>query len=202
MRVRAWFGVTAALAAVAVAVQLVLAVLGDDGGLVARVVRLFSFFTIESNVLVAVVAGMLALGRARDSGGWRVAHLDSVLCITVTCLVHVIVLRPIVDFEGIDAVTDMVFHYVVPVLMVAGWLLFGPHGRWSACSLLLALIFPVCFLAWTLVRGAVVDEYPYPFIDATALGYAQALLNALGVTTLFGVLGGLLLLIDRKAARA
>lgn len=199
---RAWFAFTAAVAAAALLVQLVLVLLGDDGGPVARVVRFLSYFTVESNILVAVVCALLARDPSRDSARWRVAHLDSVLCITVTGLVYVNVLRGTVELEGLALVTDFVFHTLVPVLALVGWVLFGPHGRWSLPVLRSALIFPVAYLVWTLVRGAAVGEYPYPFIDVAALGYPRALLNAVAVTALFAVLSGLLLLADRRLASA
>lgn len=199
---RTWFAVTATLAATALLVQLILVMLGDDGGPVARVVRFLSYFTVESNILVAVVCALLARDPSRDSRPLRVAHLDSVLCITVTGLVYVSVLRGTVELEGLELATDFVFHTLVPVLALVGWVLFGPHGRWSTGILRSALVFPVVFLAWTLVRGAVVGEYPYPFIDVTALGYPRALLNAVAVTALFAVLSGLLLLADRRLASA
>lgn len=199
---RAWFAFTAAVAAAALLVQLVLVLLGDDGGPVARVVRFLSYFTVESNILVAVVCALLARDPSRDSARWRVAHLDSVLCITVTGLVYVNVLRGTVELEGLALVTDFVFHTLVPVLALVGWVLFGPHGRWSLPVLRSALIFPVAYLVWTQVRGAAVGEYPYPFIDVAALGYPRALLNAVAVTALFAVLSGLLLLADRRLASA
>lgn len=193
---------TAAVAAAALLVQLVLVLLGDDGGPVARVVRFLSYFTVESNILVAVVCALLARDPSRDSARSRVAHLDSVLCITVTGLVYVSVLRGTVELEGLALVTDFVFHTLVPIMALVGWVLFGPHGRWSLPVLRSALIFPVAYLVWTLARGAVVGEYPYPFIDVTALGYPRALLNAVAVTALFAVLSGLLLLADRRLAAA
>lgn len=197
---RTWFAVTAAVATAALLVQLVLVLTGDDGGPATRVVRFLSYFTIESNILVAVVCGLLARDPSRDSGRLRAAHLDSVLCITVTGLVYVSVLRGTVEREGLDFATDIVFHYIVPLLALLGWVLFGPHGRWSPRTLRSALAFPVLYLAWTLLRGALVGEYPYPFIDVAALGYPRALGNAVAVTALFAVLSWLLLLADRRLA--
>lgn len=190
---RVWFGTIAVLAVAALVTQVVLVVMGDDGGLAARLVRLFSYFTVLSNVLVAVVAGLLARARPVPPA----AHLASVLSIAVTGVIHYVVLRPITDPQGIDLVVDSVFHVVVPVLHVAGWAVLGPHGRWSVRALLVALLYPTVYLAWTVLRGAVVGEYPYPFVDVVALGYAGALRNAVAVTAVFAVLGALLLAADR-----
>ncbi len=47
---------------------------------------------------------------------------------------------------------------------------------------------PVFWLVYTLIRGAFVDWYPYPFIDVNVHGYAAVLATSLGVTVLMLVL--------------
>jgi hypothetical protein len=58
---------------------------------------------------------------------------------------------------------NLVVHYIVPVMMVAGWLAFGPRPRGGRLTVLWSLLFPVLWLAYTLVRGAIWKWYPYPF---------------------------------------
>ena len=60
------------------------------------------------------------------------------------------------------------------------------------------LAFPGLFAAWTFLRGAVVHEYPYPFMDVNQLGYGQVLLNTGIVAALFLILGLIFVAIDRK----
>jgi hypothetical protein len=40
------------------------------------------------------------------------------------------------------------------------------------------LVYPLCYLAYALARGATTGWYPYPFLDAGKLGYLPVLLNA------------------------
>jgi hypothetical protein len=42
-------------------------------------------------------------------------------------------------------------------------------------------VFPFVFLAYTLVRGPLVDWYPYPFLDPRQHGYGHVVLGAAGV---------------------
>jgi len=42
----------------------------------------------------------------------------------------------------------------------------------------------LCWMAFTLIRGAVIHWYPYPFINVAAIGYAKAALNAFWVALL------------------
>src|SRR6266568_9141555 len=85
-----------------------------------RFVRMFSFFTVQSNVLVAVAAFGLVLAPARDSRLWRVLRLDALVGISVTGVVYTTVLQTQQQLHGWAVVTDAVFHYVVPLAAVAG----------------------------------------------------------------------------------
>ena len=67
--------------------------------------------------------------------------------------------------------------------------------------------FPLLYLAYVLIRGAVVDWYPYPFLNPARVGgYGGVALHALGIAALFVVGGWLLFKLgnwrrDRLAAR-
>jgi hypothetical protein len=46
---------------------------------------------------------------------------------------------------------------------------------------LIWLIFPILYFLYILLRGAISNAYPYPFLDVGKLGYDQAIVNALGM---------------------
>ena len=77
-------------------------------------------------------ATRLRTGRAGGCSGW-----PAVIGITVTGVVHFILLRPLLDLDGADYVADKLLHMVVPVLAVVGWALFGPRPRVDAASAVL-----------------------------------------------------------------
>ena len=87
----------------------------DPPGLAARIYRYFAYFTIQSNILVAATSTMLARDPARDGPGFRVARLAALVGITVTGLVHFVLLRPLLDLQGADWICDKLLHMVVPV---------------------------------------------------------------------------------------
>ena len=70
---------------------------------------------------------------------------------------------------------------MVPLFALVGWLVFGPRGRAAWSDLGRFLVVPLVWFGYTLVRGAFVDWYPYPFVDVTTHGYGTVLLNGLGV---------------------
>ncbi len=204
-----WFHLlTFVVAAGAVVLQLVLVVQGgrvlDETSrpdLTTRLVRFASYLTIWSNVLVAWSAATLALGRDRDTRLWRALRLDAVVICFGGGLVHFVALRPLLDLDGADLVADKLLHTVVPLLAVIGWVVFGPRERATRADLLPFLVVPAGWLVYTLVRGAFVDWYPYPFIDVVEHGYGEVLGNVLGVTCV--MLGSALVAVaaDRRLTR-
>jgi uncharacterized membrane protein len=192
---RIWHGAIAVLAAIALAIQTGIAVrapgtptahvVGTIGGTipVARIVRMLSFFTVQSNILCGVVSLHLAQLPNRDGRMWRVARLDALVGITVTGIVYSTVLARIHEPHGWEQVsTNTLFHYVIPIMMVLGWLLFGPRPRIDAHSIRWSLAWPIAWFAYTLAHGAGTHWYPYPFVDVADHGYGRVLLNALLVT--------------------
>lgn len=64
------------------------------------------------------------------------------------------------------------------------------------------LIYPLAYVAYTLARGAVMNWYPYPFLDVTQLGYLTVLWHIVVLTCGFFGIGLLISGIDRVVARA
>ena len=192
-RARVWHAATAVVAVAALALQLVLVVQGgrvldetDQPELVVRLARFAAYFTIQSNLLVAVTTAQLARDPRRDGVAWRAVRLAAVIGITVTGVVHFVLLRPLLDLDGADLVADKLLHMAVPVLAVAGWAAFGPRPRIDAAAVRLALCWPLAWLAVTLVVGRLTGWYPYPFLDHHEEGgVAGVVASCLGITVFF-----------------
>ncbi len=204
-RARTVHAVTAVVAVAALVLQTVLVVSGDAvlaeqevPPLLTRLGRLVSYFTIQSNLLVAVTAVQLARDPLRDGRWWRPVRAAALVGITVTGLVHFTLLRPLLDLHGASWAADKLLHMVVPVLAVVGWLLAGPRPRAPWRDALTALVWPVAWLVWTLVVGAVSGWYPYPFLDVGAKGAGSVAVTCVGVTVLFLALAGVLSWLDRR----
>ncbi|MCW0216664.1 MAG: Pr6Pr family membrane protein [Pseudonocardia sp.] len=197
---RIWFGAVAAVCLLGIAIQLVFSA-GQPSerfptGL-SNALNIFAFFTILTNLLLGLTS--LALSAGRPQGlALRVLHLDAVLGIAVTGVVYHLVLAPLDDPRGLAAVANFLLHTAAPVLGVVGWLVVGPRGLTSLRTVLLAAIYPLAWLAVTLGRGAVIDWYPYPFVDVSALGYGRVALDCVVVAVLFLGLGFGALAVDRR----
>lgn len=201
------FGSMAGLIAVALVVQMVLLAQGgvdantgndtSDVGYATRLVRLYSFFTIQSNVLVLLATASLALRPGRDGRLWRVLHLDALLGIVITGIVFDLVLADQVHLTGWAYACTIVFHYVAPWVTLALWLAFGPRPRIDWDTIAWAFVWPVAWIVYTFVHGAVSGFWPYPFLDAEAKGYPTALLNTGAVVVLAALLALAFRALDR-----
>jgi hypothetical protein len=203
---RLWWGGTAVAVVVALAIQIpIIAAAAEDAFFSTptyRVLNLFAFFTIWSNILVAVVAARLAAGGDLGHVAWRVARLAGLVAITVTFAVYNLVLRGINELSVWGAVADELFHTAVPLLTVLGWLLFGPRSATSWQVVAWSLVMPAAWALFTLLRGEVVGGwYPYPFLDVTELGYPTAVRNIAIVGVVFLALAALAHVVDRALVR-
>ncbi|SDR20413.1 hypothetical protein SAMN05428982_3599 [Pseudoxanthomonas sp. CF385] len=138
-----------------------------------RLLRFFSYFTVQSNLLVLAAAISLAIDPRRDGAVWRVLRLDALLGIAVTGVVSATLLAGLVQHVGIGVWINAGFHQFSPVWTLVGWLLLGPRPRIDLRTLGWAFAWPVAWLAYTMAHGALTGWYPYPFLNADKLGYGQ-----------------------------
>jgi hypothetical protein len=164
---------------------------GDTGdglaGVASRLTDTLSYFTIWSNVVVAVSVTALVARPPRDSAVWRVLRLSGLLMITVTAIVYQVLLAPTAIVEGWSRLTDPILHVVTPLVTIVVWAVWGPRGWISRREVVLALVVPFAWICWMLARGAVVDAYPYDFANVADRGVGPVLLT-LGLILVFGLL--------------
>ncbi|QNP40009.1 Pr6Pr family membrane protein [Lysobacter solisilvae (ex Woo and Kim 2020)] len=188
----------AAVAAAALVLQYVLLIqlTRDSIGPVLATVRFFSYFTILSNLLVLLVTAHAAVAR---EGAFAAPRMRGgvAMCVGVTMGIYFLVLSHLWQPQGAQQWADTALHYAVPSLYLLWWVLCVPHGTLRWRDLPRWLLFPLAYLGWVLARGAWVREYPYPFLDLTALDGATVARNIVGVFAVFVVVGGVLLLADR-----
>lgn len=166
-----------------------------------RLLDSLSYFTIWSNIVVAVSTTLLALQPDVDTGWRRALRLSGLMMITITAIVYAVLLAPTTVVSGWSYLTNPLTHIVVPAVTVLVWAVWGPRGwiRWR--TLPASLMIPVAWVAYMLVRGAIGGTYPYAFVNAGAHGYAQVL-TTVGAIFAFGLLiGALFGAVDRLLRR-
>lgn len=172
-----------------------------EPGLAVRLMRLFSYFTIQSNLLLLVMAVMVARAPGAESVGARVVRLDALAAITLAGTVYFVVLRPDADNEGLSVVTNFMMHYFAPVAAIGLWLVVGPWHRYPAADLLRALVWPVAWIVYTLIHGEISGWYPYGFADVAAKGYGRVAVNMAACALVFLALIAAVRAVDRWRLR-
>jgi hypothetical protein len=156
----------ALLDVVAIAVQLI--DLAGKGTL--NPVSYFSYFTIESN-LIAIFALLVAATHGAD----KPARADmirggAVVYMTVTCIVFTLLLSN-TDVDTAIPWVNTVVHQLIPLVVVVDWLLDPPPFRLTIRQGLLWLSYPAAWIVYILIRGSIVNLYPYPFLNPANGGY-------------------------------
>lgn len=193
---RAWFAVTTLVALTGLVTQVV-ATATDPGG---RLANLLCFFTIDSNLLVAVTSALVAF-TSRRGRLFAVLWLDALVGIIVTGIVYQVALAGLYELHGLPLFADTMLHKVTPILFVLGWLVAGPRGALTWRTVWWSLLYPLAWLAFTLPRGAITGFYPYPFVDAATHGYGRVTLNCIAIGLFFTALAIGALLLDRRLSK-
>lgn len=184
----------ALLAACAVLLQAWLSlalVRGQGGGAGQALWTLAGYFTILSNVFVALTAAAQALAPGARLAGPSVRGCATTAIVLVGIGYHLL-LRQVWDPQGWQRVADDLLHYAVPAAALLHWLAFPPREPPPATAPLRWLVYPLAYFGWVLARGAWQGTYPYPFVDVPALGYARVAFNAAGLAIAFLAAGALL----------
>jgi hypothetical protein len=107
------------------------------------------------------------------------------LYLCMTGLVYAVLLAP-ADVGKPEPWVDAVVHVVAPLVLFLDWAL-EPSRQLPGRAVILAWLgWPLLYVGFSLIRGAVVDWYPYPFLDPDeADGYAGVLVSSLGILASF-----------------
>lgn len=133
----------------------------------------FSSMTIQSNVLCALV---LLWGATDDPSRRDPALVDwirgaiTLYLVMVGIVVAVLLSGAQADLAVPIAWVDAVVHQWAPLLVLADWLIIPPRTRMSLRRAMLWLVYPLLYVIYSLIRGEIVDWYPYPFLNPERSG--------------------------------
>lgn len=178
--------------------------LRDGASVVGGLIDYFGFLTEWTNCLVFLTMALPLL--APDSPGGRFFKRKDVLgwvtaSITFVGLAYFLLLSRDGPKEGPNWVANVLLHYVVPILVILYGLI---RLRGTALPWLTPFwwaLYLIVYFVYALVRGALIDRYPYGFINVDRLGYVATVRNGLMLLLAFLVLSYVLLLVCRLMKR-
>jgi hypothetical protein len=142
---------------------------------VFRPAEYFSFFTVQTCLGIAVLfvaAGIYSWNHATDTRLLTIVRVSIFAYSIVMFVVYNVLLRDVApaaaDANYVWPVFPNEFEHVwAPIIVVIDWL-FAP-GRYPLRlrAMWWALIYPLAWVVFSLVRGAITRWWPYPFLDPT-----------------------------------
>ena len=187
-----------ALVALAGLVVQFAATLDQTGSVAGTLWTLLRYFTVLTNLLVALAFGWVAIG-----GRPHPRRLAGVmLAILLVGIVYGLLLRGLLTLSGGALLADTLLHKVTPVLVPLWWIAFAVRGQLRWRDPWGWTLFPALYLPYALLRGMAEGRYAYPFIDVAKIGIGTVLVNAVLIAMGFVAAGHALVWIDRRMARS
>ncbi|TWR25784.1 hypothetical protein FPZ43_15990 [Mucilaginibacter pallidiroseus] len=152
-------------------------------------VELFSYFTIQTNLLLACATTAVVIYSKTKTWLNQAGLLTAVaVCISIVSLVYNLVLRQAYHPVGLARISDELMHLLTPIAYVVFWILAVPKQSLTYKGGLPWLLYPLSYLIYILVRGALTNIYPYFFLDAGKFGYGKVAINiAVLMLVFFGI---------------
>ncbi|MGZ3692456.1 MAG: Pr6Pr family membrane protein [Pseudobdellovibrio sp.] len=161
----------------------------------------FSYFTIIINSTVAVLFLTLYFFPNSKCANWfKKSTVNGALClyILVVGLIFYALLYPTSTETGIQALASHILHGFVPLAYAYLWysefsnkdLAYHDSFKW--------LVVPLVYFIYLIIRGAIINAYPYFFVDVSKYGYVTVLEFAIGILLFFTALGCLLVFADKR----
>jgi hypothetical protein len=168
------------------------------GSLGATLATLLWFFTITTNLLVAVVFTRIA---ARPQAVSPSLTAATTLFILLVGVIYGLLLHGLMELSGGSAVANALLHMATPVAVPLFWFAFTPKGRINHRDPLLWAVYPLGYLIYALIRGEFTHRYPYPFLNMNLLGWGRTMLNAIFIAAAFLAASWLLVWLDSLLGR-
>jgi len=89
-----------------------------------------------------------------------------------------------------------------PLLVLVYWIFFANKSNLEYKNAFTWLLYPLLYIIMIIVRGIMINKYPYPFINVVELGYPKALLNTLIILIVFYLVSVLFIFAGKRQSKA
>jgi hypothetical protein len=151
---------------------------------VFHAVNFFSFLTVISNILAS--SYLIYFGITNNySVPSQVFRGVVTLYMLMTGVIFALLLSGLENVR-LTAVpwNNTVLHYIMPIVVVLDWLLLPPKKPLKRSVILLWITVPVIYVVYTMIRGAFVNWYPYPFLNPSNSSLMQVVLTCIVIAVI------------------
>ena len=172
-----------------VILQLLLIIINRQASVFETIIRFFTFCTILTNILVAMVftANWLQPKNSFQFFNKPNTQVAIAVYIFVVGFVYNTILRFIWQPKGWDKVADELLHLVIPIVYILFWYFKFSKKEINYKSVFGWLLFPIIYIVIVMIRGYFSGYYPYPFLHVGNLGVEKVVYNSILMTLFFVV---------------
>lgn len=158
----------------------------------------FGYFTMQSNIITAVVLLLAALATFRGRPQTPLLVLARACATTYIVIVGIVYNTLLAGLEGGVSLewANWVLHVAFPIYAALDWILFGDREALTWRRLWVVLIFPVVWIIVVIIRGATDGWVPYPFLDPS-LGYGVVAMYSVGIFVVTVIVGAIVFALSR-----
>lgn len=177
------------------------------------VMMTLSYYTIQSNIACLILMVIWFIREWRGiAPSRRLSQIKGgfTVMIFLTFLVYHVLLRPVlrdynIDYDGSN-VSNILVHYVSPLLMMLDHFLFDQKPLFQKADPFRFLIIPFLYWIYTLIYaafgglfiiGLAVSRYPYFFLDFENQGFFTVMLWVMAIVVIYLLIGFGFVLADK-----
>ena len=184
--------------------QFVLMIQNRQADVTETIIRFFSFFTILTNILVALYFTS-RISIFKNTSLSKLTNNGTVTAITsfilIVGIIYQFILRGTWQPTGLQKIVDELLHSVIPLFVLLYWFKFATKTDLIFKDIKIWLWYPIGYFIYIIIRGHFSGFYPYPFIHVTEIGYPQVLINSVLVSLFFLFIMSALIFIGNKTRK-
>ena len=172
----------------------------EDTNILRALVNYFSYFTIQSNWLVALwwstaivtrdQSDATAILKPKVKGAFTVY-------ISVTMIAYAVLLANSWTPGGLDLILSTITHYITPLAFILDWVFFERMHTYQWRFALDWLIYPLLYFVYAMAYGAITGKSLYPFFNVSSLGAGGVAIQTALLLALFLVLASLYITVNK-----
>ena len=170
----------------------------EDGSTFFTGFRLFRYYTIQSNLIVAIYFSALLSNKYRNSLLFKKILGGVTVYVTITFIIFAVMLQKDFHPQGINFVTNIFLHYLVPILTMFFLIYYRKEYSFNYRDTVLWMIYPLIYILFMVIYGSITGDYLYPFFDVAVVGISGLIIAIIGLIIFFIIMSFLYVKIVSK----